>query len=413
MKTVKFGFAIIATLLINFGFNGVADAFHEGGVAECIGCHTMHTPQGSALISMSDASSTCLNCHNSTSTTTYHVSTDESVMPAGTPPGNRTPGGDFGWLKKDYAWDPGDGALNEDGDRHGHNIVAVDFNYEADVTNTTTPGGTMDPSNLHCISCHDQHSKLRRLSDGSIVITGAPIIASGSYNNSPVPGAGEAVGVYRLLRGAGSDPATGVTFTDSVPAAVAPSSYNRSEAVTDTRVSYGAGWSDFCATCHPDMHIDSGNVVHPVDQNLGNTIATIYGNYVGSGDLTGNSATSYDSLIPFQIENSTDYAALAALAVNDGSVASGPTSSDVVMCLSCHRAHATGWEYMIRWDNEISLIIVDGEWPGTDATSSEARAAQWAKGRTKAERAKAYNDTIATDYATYQRVLCNKCHGKD
>jgi hypothetical protein len=83
------------------------------------------------------------------------------------------------------------------------------------------------------------------------------------------------------------------------------------------------------------------------------------------------------------------------------------------MCLTCHRAHASGWEYASRWDNEIALIIVDGEWPGTDAVSAEAQLPQWAKGRTITERAKAYNDTAATDYATYQRVLCNKCHAKD
>jgi len=225
---------------------------------------------------------------------------------------------------------------------------------------------------------------------------------------------GEAVGVYRLLRGDLSEDGTGgVTFTDPVPAAVVPSSYNRAEDTTDTRVAYGAGMGDFCATCHPDMHVDSGELVHEMNANLGSTIAGNYNDYVGSGDLTGDVSTAYDSLIPFQFDNSTDYAALAALAVNDGTVTTGPAGTDRVMCLSCHRAHATGWEYATRWDNEIELIVVDGEWPGTDAVSTEAALAKWAKGRTVAERSRAYNETPATDYATYQRVLCNKCHAKD
>ena len=80
---------------------------------------------------------------------------------------------------------------------------------------------------------------------------------------------------------------------------------------------------------------------------------------------------------------------------------------------ACRKRWASGWEYATRWDNEIELIIVDGEWPGTDAVSAEAAGAKWAKGRTVAERSKAYNDTDAEDYATYQRVLCNKCHAKD
>jgi predicted CXXCH cytochrome family protein len=420
MKGIKLTLIIALAAAMTFALAPTAKAFHSGGVAECVGCHSMHAAVAAdSLLIASDISSTCLNCHNSATGSAYTVSTDESVIPAGTPPANMTPGGDFGWLKKNYLWVDTErclpGPCDEDGDRHGHNIVAADFNYVADTTNLTAPGGTMDASDLACTSCHDQHSKLRRLSDGSIATGTAPIIASGSYNDSPVPGAGEAVGVYRLLRGAGSDPGSGgITFTDPVPAAVAPSTYNRSEAATDTRVAYGAGMSRFCATCHPDFHTDSANLVHPVDQNLGSEIATIYNDYVGSGNLSGNQIQGpYDSLVPFQVDNSTDYAALAAQAVNDGSVTTGAASTDQVMCLTCHRAHASGWEYASRWDNEIALIIVDGEWPGTDAVSAEASLAQWAKGRTVSERSRAYNDTLATDYATFQRVLCNKCHAKD
>ena len=72
---------------------------------------------------------------------------------------------------------------------------------------------------------------------------GVPIVASGSYDTSPgnshdlpIP-AGHAVGVYRLLAGAGYHAAT-VAFT-GVPTAVAPEVYNRSEAVYQVRVAYG------------------------------------------------------------------------------------------------------------------------------------------------------------------------------
>jgi predicted CXXCH cytochrome family protein len=414
MKVLKLTLIIALAAAMTIALAPSAKAFHSGGVAECVGCHSMHEAVGGALLTGADESSTCLNCHNSTSTTSYHVSTDESVLGPGIPPGNRTPGGDFAWLKKDYSWNPGWAPQSEDGDRHGHNIVAVDFNYVADGDHLTAPGGTMDAGDLACTSCHDQHGKLRRLSDGSIANTGAPIIASGSYNNSPVPGLGEAVGVYRLLRGTGSEEGTGgITFSNPVPAAVAPSGYNRSEATTDTRVAYGAGMSKFCATCHPDMHTDSGNLVHTVDANMGSGIADNYNDYVGSGDLTGDISTSYDSIIPFQVDNSTDYVALAAQAVNDGSVTTGAAATDRVACISCHRTHASGWVHMTRWNNEIEMIILDGEWPGTDAVSPVAVLAKWAQGRTVAETAKAYNDTDAADYATYQRVLCNKCHAKD
>ncbi|MDH4029168.1 MAG: cytochrome C, partial [Nitrospirota bacterium] len=118
------------------------------------------------------------------------------------------------------------------------------------------------------------------------------------------------------------------------------------------------------------------------------------------------------SIVPFQTGNTTDYAVLKGLAVNDGSKTTGPATSDRVMCLSCHRAHATGWEYMTRWNNANEFMAVDGVWPGTDSASTVASQAKYAQGRTVAETAKAYNDK-SMSYGSYQRSLCNKCHAND
>jgi cytochrome c5 len=222
------------------------------------------------------------------------------------------------------------------------------------------------------------------------------------------------VGVYRLLQGA---PITNADFNGN-PAAVVPSSYNRTEAVTQTRAAYGNAtgnghvqWGSWCGTCHGEMHSGTqGAYVHPVDESLGSGVATAYGSYVKTGDLTGAAATSYLSLVPF-ITNSSDYTALAVLAQNDGSAAStaGPDTNDQVSCLSCHRAHASGWEYSLRWNMEGEFITHNGNWPGTD----NGAPVQFARGRTAAETQAAYYDRPATTFATYQRVLCNKCHAKD
>ena len=415
MKIVKLSLVVFAALVIAFGLSGVANAFHSGGVAECMGCHNIHDAKSSSsLMTGTDISSTCINCHGASGASSYHIATPDADMPAGTPPGNRTPGGDFGWLKKTYTYSPRTGTTTTDpGEGHGHNIVAIDFTYNADSTNLTAPGGDMDATQLSCNSCHDNHGKLRRLSDGTFAITGAPIIASGSYNNSVTPALGQAVGAYRLLRGPGSTAGSGGKTFTAVFNAVVPSTYNRSEAVSATRVAYGAGISDWCATCHPDMHSGSSSLMtHPINQGLGSSIAANYNAYIGSGNMSGVSTTSYDSIIPFQTDNSTDYAALKLLAVNDGSNKNGPATSDRVMCLSCHRAHATGFEFMGRWNNANELIAVDGVWPGTDSPSTIANQAKYAQGRTVAETTKAYNDTTM-HYASYQRNLCNKCHAKD
>ncbi|MGV1101034.1 cytochrome C [Thiovibrio sp. JS02] len=418
-KSYKLNLVVAGASLLTIGLAGSALAFHSGGVAECGGCHSMHSPApaGSFLLNGSDQSSTCLNCHEhagDTGPSNYHISTADADMPVGVAPLQRTPGGDFGWVKKDYTWVVRGTTNNESGDVHGHNIVAIDKGYEADGTNTVAPGGTFPAGDLQCNSCHDPHGKYRTLSDGTVATTGAPIIGSGSYSNSKVPTAGQAVGAYRILAGAGytSSASVGVTYT-GVPVAIAPSTYNRTESATQTRVAYGVKasggaqqWGQWCSTCHPNMH-NAGNYVHPVDQPLGSTIAGLYGQYVKSGDMTGDAATSYLTLAPFA-QNTGDVAVLKGVAKIDDTALAGPTSSDQVMCLSCHRAHASGFKSMLRWNNETDFIVYDGAYP--DATNTGAN---YAQGRTAAEWQAAYYDRPATEFATHQRGLCNKCHAKD
>jgi len=418
---IRWGFTALAAAVLALGLAGAAYAFHSGGVAECTGCHSMHSAKagGSFLLQGSDQSSTCLNCHQhagDTGPSSYHISTADADMPAGVPPKQRTPGGDFGWLKKTYTMTVRGTTSTEAGATHGHNIVATDWGYAADPTNTTAPGGTFVSAQLGCQSCHDPHSANRRLNDGTYVKGGvrgvatAPIIGSGSYATSTDPAAGQAVGVYRLLRGLG-DNSQGVTF-NGVAIAVAPSTYNQTEATNQVRVAYGATgtntWGNWCASCHPQMH-SSGNYVHPTDEGLDSEQAANYNAYVKSGDLTGTSANSFTSLVPF-MENTGDVATLKSHASNTNAYLNGPSSSDKVACLSCHRAHATGWPEMLRWNMEGEFMVYNSLYPGTDTTPT---APQFARGRLGAETQAAYYDRPVTQFASYQRVLCNKCHARD
>ena len=279
--------------------------------------------------------------------------------------------------------------------------------------NATAPGGDMDANLLGCNSCHDNHGKLRRLSNGTVATTGAPIIGSGSYTNSAAPAAGQAVGVYRLLRGPGSTAGSGgKTFTAVFNASVA-STYNRSEGHSARRpMAYGAGISDWCATCHPDMHsATSTKLIHPVNQAFSSALQTNYNSYLGSG-LTG--ASGFDTIVPFQTDNLSDFATLKTTAINNvAGTGAQATGTARVMCLSCHRAHASGFEFMGRWQNAGEFIAADGVWPGSDSASTIASQGKYAAGRTTAEMAASYNYQPETKYASYQRSLCNKCHAKD
>jgi predicted CXXCH cytochrome family protein len=424
MNVVKGTLIAVLAALVAVGVSTTSYAFHSGGVAECEGCHSMHSPKagGSFLLVGGDQSSTCLTCHQNaadTKASSYHISTDSSKLGAGLSPLQRTPGGDFGWLKKNYSATLGTVTYAEDGATHGHNIVAADFGYVVDPTNATAPGGTFPSAQLACNSCHDPHGQYRRLASGAIAKTGAPIKASGSYDNVSAnePTATEAVGVYRLLAGLGYSKG-GATFT-GVPAAKVPGSYNRTESATQTRTAYGNStasghvtWGSWCSTCHPAMH-STGNYVHPVDGTLGSTIAGLYGTYVKSGDMTGTAASSFLSLVPFA-ENTGDYTVLASHAKTDSSQLGGPVSGDTVMCLSCHRAHASGFLEMLRFDQGYEFTTVGSQYVGSDnPLVTGSRAPLQHRGRTNAEWTAAYYDRPATTFATYQRVLCNKCHAKD
>jgi hypothetical protein len=348
----------------------------------------------------------------------------------GIPPVQRTPGGDFAWLAKTYSGNLGATVY---GERHGHNVIAQDFGLVADTTNLVAPGGTYPASNLSCASCHDPHSRARIVDANGDILSSAlgqnvlPIYTSGSYGATATATA--ATGVYRLLGSAtytqmslpGESP-----FASSAPVAVAPSTYNQTEGVNEVRVAYGAGMSEWCANCHVSIHngntgapsIGGANtaLIHPAGNTAllaaaannvngnatGTTIAAIYNAYVATGNLTGVQATSYTSMVPFE-HGTTLIATLSAEAsnVNSAASAAGPiTGTENVTCLSCHRAHATGFLSMTRWDNTSNFITVAG-------------AFQTSIGLSAVEYQAAMYDRNPAIYATYQRSLCNKCHAKD
>lgn len=421
-----------------FAATGSALAFHDGGVAQCDGCHTMHNSSGNAkmtvnnlptgtanayLLQGSDASSTCLKCHSSggASPSGYRIATYPTPA-AGVAPVQMTPGGDFSWVQKAYNWVTSRGTNGSSvAERHGHNVVASDFSYVADSKLTTSPGGNYPASSLACSSCHDPHGKYRIMDAAgtTVATTGKPISHSGSYGELPT--ASEAVGAYRILGGSGYLPKSmaaspGLAFANNVPIAVAPSTYNRSEATTETRVAYGQNMSEWCANCHAGLHNDAypTNLRHPAGNGakFSTDIVANYNSYKASGDLTGTIATAYTSMVPFE-EGTSDLATLASHAVNDGSQTGGASTSNNVMCLSCHRAHASGWDSMTRWNMKSDYLTIAGEYPATDATAADAKKGEYSQGRTKAEVTATYYGKPATTYATYQRSLCNKCHAKD
>ena len=396
MKKIYLTIGVAAVALLSLGIFSPALAFHDGGVAHCDGCHTMHNSEGGVsiidggtvgvagdfLTKGSDPSSTCLNCHaTSTSAGGYHIF-DYAGLGI-----NQSPGGDFIWLTKEITW-TGRGSPRH-GYNDGHSIVAADFGLAADPDITTTaPGGTFPAGSLACSSCHDPHGK----------VTSRPgtVVGSGSYGAAdPVPGT-EILGNYRLLADTGYNPGNGpVTFTSAAP--VAATVPNGTPERNDAHTDYGSGMSEWCANCHTAfISTTVASHVHPAGNadDLGGTIAGNYNLYVATGNLTGVAASSYLSLVPFE-RGTADRTTL------DPTSTQGPTGSSNVMCLTCHRAHASAFPNIGRWDFSVGLLVESHPMTGDGGVTADDITASY------------YGRDIATDFGPGQRSLCNKCHIQD
>ncbi|MGB5816102.1 MAG: hypothetical protein WBG93_08805 [Thermoanaerobaculia bacterium] len=342
-------------------------AFHDGGVAHCNGCHTMHNSQNgvgmndglavgqgySSLLLFADATSVCLDCHDGGGS--YHIwSADPDAPNVG---GANRGGGDFVFLQETNINDGHGGASNPIlGHAAGHSVVSTMKMTIADPVLGTSPGGGYDADDLGCTSCHDPHGT------GSFRIL--------YQDGQAVPGA-----VYTA-----TIDADGISLFSSQPET--NSSHN----------AYRSGYSEWCATCHGDFHAKwgTGALIHPSGQTLGTDIAAKYNSYMGSTDCatfppsgvdpcgSGDGSDAYLAAVPFEWDDVTNITSYVGAASDTSKVA----------CMTCHRAHATSSPDAGRWDFSITGLEEDGH----ESTSYK----------------------IPNPYAdTSQRSLCNKCHTQD
>jgi len=327
--------------------SGSAFAFHDAGVAHCNGCHTMHnsedgafvdpdSPSGNAwLLKDETPSDVCLSCHATGLGAVF------GADPLAPPPEKGS--GNFVFLLEDNLNDGHSGATHPiAGDAAGHNINAPSKSIGADGTLLSSPGGAFPSSSLGCTSCHDPHGNTE----------------------------------FRLLYGVGGVQDGLFTFTNAAPTAAGISIFGGSESNAN-HTAYQGGMSAWCGNCHGDFHDGAGLLEHPSGAGIGGTVSTRYGQYNGTEDITGGTpATSYLAVVPFED------------AANTTASTAGPSASSQVMCLTCHRAHASSAPNAGRWDFSVTLLEEDGLESGSYA--------------------------IPDPYASpNQRSLCNKCHAKD
>ena len=300
-----------------------ARAFHDGGAASCGACHVMHpggdgqvAAQGSRpLLRAPTATDVCLLCHGGQD----GVFGDNPLNP----PRERG-AGNFVFLLEDNLNDGPDGAASTiAGEAAGHSVVSLDRGVGPDTRHIHAPGGTFPADQLGCTSCHDPHGNA-----GFRLLNGAGPVQAGLYDFS-----------Y------GAPAARGLDITDAT-----------AREADDRHTAYARGMSDWCANCHGFYHEEgsTSGFQHPADAVMGPEHNRSYSMFNGVSDPAGSFPhLAYLAAVPFESGKAT-------VTSTEGS-----PSGSRVMCLSCHRAHASSAPHAGRWDFNVDRLDGDGQVSGS------------------------------------------------
>jgi hypothetical protein len=320
-------FPLISVIFLTFFFLLSRPLPLHAEEVSCGECHTMHNSQdGSPMARDLEGNpvetpysvlliSSCIGCHSngSTATVTKVAVVNTPVVNNLSEPLGMLAGGNFFYLNAD--------------DSYGHNIFPSNPD---DVLGTDPPGGAFPTGGayegqLRCAGtrgCHGFNG-----GHAETPVDDQLYAMYGAHHGNVSPTDGSTVGKsYRFLYGiVGREDA----HWEQDNLNTSHNEYKGSVGFDDaTTINF------FCAECHGDYHNSSGVgssspwLRHPTDIALP-AGPTEYAQY-----------TTYSMLAPvaradpFNVEDTTK--------VEPG--------ADIVMCLSCHRAHASPYYKLLRWD---------------------------------------------------------------
>ncbi|MBN2373195.1 hypothetical protein JXL19_05360 [bacterium] len=316
----------------------------------CSNCHTMHASQDGVTSPTNPALTKvdCIGCHSSTDTETIKYiggnpgdpETSRVPIVNNVPePSNPLAGGNFYYVKQNQTF--------------GHNVIGIpDVNQDTLLPSApgrpSTSGGTgCEPchgklqggpgEDCGCKSCHlyvieNKRHHTNDDPDNNKIVEGPPWYRFLEQNHNYPD-----IGVHGIES---SDWEKGINNTGY-------NDYNQYKGV-DAIGSDPAGMndnsmSDFCAGCHQGFH--------GINFTGGGTNSSPWFRHpahigLPSGGEFANYAI-YDPNAPVARKNLTNYTTPASRTTVS---ASGYTGNDQVMCLSCHRAHASPYPDILRWD---------------------------------------------------------------
>lgn len=335
-------------------------------VGPCSNCHTMHNMENAtAVVSVGSGAawnasneltggdstdpqdklviSDCVGCHTSSTTSSVIELGDTSipiVYNSGGAPTDMLAGGNFYWVK----------TL---GDNYGHNVYGIS---NPDATLDYAPG---DINGASCfglggkLGCHDSLALADSLTYNNR--NNGCLACHSKVNHHGNDPAGQVVtaaaGYYRFLGSPEGHSEKGVNGIEDpnwekLATSATHNSYYAGDDVGDMQ-----SMGRFCYGCHGMFHspgashsggqVDNGGgatpwLRHPADAVMPNS--GDYANY-----------TSYTPLVPVGRPEG-DLTGFTMDVVRPG--------TDMVICLSCHRAHGSPYPSMLRWDYDTCDINV-------------------------------------------------------
>jgi len=334
----RLSFSIILILLIIAS----SDAPQAKVSGECSNCHTMHNSQAGASMAtyggFGDAPfsslvrGNCLGCHGQDPSGSEYVTLGQKIPQVYHTTGETDlAAGNFKHIITD--------------DAYGHNVDLL-TGYAEDIL-TEPPGDENDTgitTDLTCAGTKGCHGDRATLGNFDSIKGAHHAGVSGLCNIADT-----VANSYRFLLGVKGHENMDATYPWQNRTAIIHNEYYG----VSSRGSEGGisspgsnSISGLCAECHGNFHgpgtddITIGSASpwlrHPTD-----IVLTSDGEYA--------SYTTYSTTAP--VARSTVYATINTSTTNDV-VAPG---TDIIMCLSCHGAHATGNYKLMRWDNKANM----------------------------------------------------------
>lgn len=326
----------------------------------CDNCHTMHYSQNNGLPTNATAGGPwpvlllggCMGCHSNT-TTGVTIKTGNIPVVWNTGGNTLDPGALQAWSGTTYNLAGGNFYYVVNGSSHpkGHNIEGM---VGPDpITPVNTPPGynlTYDPSTtkwsttyqLTCAGsngCHGDRNAARASYTDSFSASFAGVKGAHHGDDSTIDGSTTSKS-YRFLGSAALTAYSVLGKEDSDwQQSASVSDHNEYQGAlnqtTQTTISY------LCGQCHGNFHASGASGIgtgspwlrHPTDTD----VIAKGGEYANYNNVIGGNAYSLEAPVGY----------VGAIPAVRETVASGDSP---VICLSCHRAHGSPYDDILRWD---------------------------------------------------------------